>query len=275
MRRLTRREALVGVAGTVGVAGCSGRDVSERVGITGVTDLEVDFAAGDLSLIGTDDASDLFVQGVPIEGGVWETVQALVNAVVNAILREDDPEGVDASYVDGTLRLTTGDRFADREASVELRIPRSIAVSAVRTGAGDVTLTGVRGDTAVQTGEGDVTIRGVSGRPTVETDDGSVIVENVDGVGNLNGVGPIDAEVQSVRGDTVIRAERGDVTARVAPTLSASLDAAADGGVTVEDGLLTERTTDAADRVEGPIASPADRLLRVASGDGDVTVEEL
>lgn len=271
------RRAVLGTLAAVGTAGCAGRTADGSVGLNGVEELAVTFSAGNLQLVGTDETDELLVQGVPIQDGVWETVKALVDAVVDAILRNEDPEGVTATYEDGTLRLTTGERFANVTADVELRVPRTLTVRSVTTGEGDVRLTGTRGSTTVETGRGDVTVLGVSGTPTVQTGAGDVTVENTDGVGGVRTAeGQVTADVRAVPGDTVIRSNDGGVTTRVSPTLPARLDAeATDGTVTVASELTESRTTDTDSRVVGPVEQPADSLLRVASGDGPVEVRQL
>lgn len=289
----TRRGLLAGAATAVAaaLAGCSSLTpfVGKRLEETEVVDpagartLAVDGALGDVA-VRPGDRDDVHVDVVKQSSGVTADLEALQFRTERQ---------------DGHLRLYsewTGDDswFGGRpEMTLDVAVPRSIAVETIRTSTGVVTVTDTSGDLAVTTNTGSIDVTEVDGDVDASASNGSIDLERVAGtvtaaasngsitvrepgrVGDLDTTtGSIDADVPALDGDVAITASTGSVTAALAPELDVDLRVSTTtGSITVGDvGLDTERRE--ADRVAGRLNDGGQRLT-VETTTGSVRIERL
>ncbi|WP_167599423.1 DUF4097 family beta strand repeat-containing protein [Halorussus marinus] len=171
-------------------------------------------------------------------------------------------------------------------------IPDGVTVDAVRTRNGDADVRGVTGDATVESRNGDAVARNVDGEVTVQTDNGDAEARDISGyvtaqtengdavarnVGGLDGAssenGDVDVEIPSVRGDTSVETDNGDVEAAVSPDVDARLVLRTDRGDVSIDGPFDVATRTDEYAEAGP--EDADAELRLRSDNGDVSVTAL
>ncbi|MEJ3657647.1 DUF4097 family beta strand repeat-containing protein [Actinomycetes bacterium KLBMP 9759] len=160
----------------------------------------------------------------PSAGGSWaQGISGVINWLGNlgGGVGGIDPEALVAEAV-RAAEITwseTGRRLVVRSSSeLPLRVvPLAVTISApkrsrlsARTGAGDVTVTGVAGWSAVRTGSGSVNVATVDGDADVTTGSGGVDLGAVTGRGRVR-TGSGNIRLSSIEGATDIKAGTGDV----------------------------------------------------------------
>ncbi|MGQ0572696.1 MAG: DUF4097 family beta strand repeat-containing protein [Pseudonocardia sp.] len=150
----------------------------------------------------------------------------------------------------------------------------------VRTGAGDVTVTGSAGESDVRTGSGDVTLGAVGGSARVRTGSGGVTVGAATGTADIK-AGSGDVRIGEIDGDLRVRSGSGDVA--VTDARAGSLELATGSGelrIAVHAGVAAELDLSSGSgraRSELDVARTAPEhapVLRVRgrTGSGDVLV---
>ena len=126
---------------------------------------------------------------------------------------------------------------------VDVQAPRQIQ-SNIRTGDGNIGVTGLQGETRLRTGDGSIEAESLGGSLEATTGDGHMRVRGrLDSLNLRTGDGGIDAE--ALPGSKIVstwRVESGDggVTIRLPRDFSADLDLhTGDGGITVDFPLTT------------------------------------
>lgn len=151
---------------------------------------------------------------------------------------------------------------------------------ALRTGAGDVAVTGAAGESDVKTGSGDVALGTVDGPTRLRTGSGGITLAAATGLTDIK-AGSGDVRVGEIAGELRIRAGSGDVD--VADARSGSLELATGSGrlsVAVHPGVgaeldLSSGSGRASSELEVGAVAPAQApTLRVRgrTGSGDVLV---
>ena len=136
------------------------------------------------------------------------------------------------------------------QVDIELRVPHSIDLQ-VDSGAGPVTVQGIRGNIRLATGQGDVQVRQTAGSLSIETGSGNLIAQDCEGT----------MELEAGQGTVTVRGARGNL----------ELD-------TGSGGLML---TDLAGNVEADVGSGRVRIscmrgdLKLDAGSGDVILENV
>ncbi len=249
----SRRSVLGGVALATagGVSGClaglGGRspDATETTTATYVTDhadaLALTTTRGDVIVRGTrTDQVELTVRAAATDGD------------------ELDDVTTDVSLVGGTLRITadTGGASAtdladSTRADLELTVPRSLPLTAVKAPRGDVDIRGVRSVADIDASGGGVVVDAVDGAVGVDASSGRVTLTDVSG--------PVT--VESATGDVTVR----DATGPVEATTSS-------GAVTVTDAADTVTVVTTTGDVD--VATVAGRV-EVDTAVGDIRVRSI
>ena len=116
-----------------------------------------------------------------------------------------------ASRVSVRVEPEGGDRRRGRigDASIELTVPAGTRVRATTT-AGDIVVTGTRGEVELSANAGDVTVRGTRGLASLKTLAGDIEASDLDGdVAASTGIG--DLSLRGVRGDVRATSVGGDM----------------------------------------------------------------
>jgi hypothetical protein len=172
--------------------------------------IQLENSGGNIEILGWDEEQvDLRVverTGPPPTGGIhisgW---------------RSRDPK-VDIQGSDETITIRTrktGDKDEFRQVDFNLRVPRSIELTGIRNGRGNINLSDIYGSARIVAGEGDVEIRNFSGSLDVELKRGS-----------------LEAELLDLRAQDEIRiqVEEGDIIVYLETAVAAELEADAPGG---------------------------------------------
>ncbi len=180
------------------------------------------------------------------------------------------------------LRSGAGDiTVSDRTAAVsvdcgagDVKLERIAAGVDIDTGAGDVDLEDIAGGASVDTGAGDVTARGVVGELDVDTGAGSVLFVGAPSEITIDtGAGGVEGELSSVRGAVDIDTGLGAITLRLPPDADAELQAESGlGSVSAEiDGIRLS-----APRGEALIATLGEGgpRVRLRTGTGSIRVTD-
>lgn len=284
----TRRRVLAATAGaalTAG-AGCSGlldRSVERR------TEVET-FRAAALSTLVVEAATD----DVAIERR--DTDEVRVRADKRAF-GAADPAGTELTThrheeqlaVSTTTPTVVG--FGGASVDLQITLPSTVTVDRVETADGDIAVRGVTGDVRLRSHDGSVTAHDLAGDVVALTDDGAVTVVGTDGrvvarsrdggvtvesPGRVDRLetndGDVVTDIPRVASSATVRSDDGDITARLAPTLDASLRARTrDGDVTVESDVDVRRRTD--EMVRGQFGDGT-RDLTLLTNDGDIGLRE-
>jgi hypothetical protein len=271
-RELTRRRALAGGAAALlaSLAGCSGAtpfvgkrtERTETVSVGDAERLSVRSAVGDVTLRATD-RDDLDVHVVKQSSAVTADLSDL-----SFLVERDGGDLVLRSEWRGDGRLLGGRPSMD----LDVALPRSFPVGLVESAVGDVTLDGVAGDVDVESETGDVRARGVAGSVRAVTSTGDVQVDAPERLRDVRTeTGDVTVDVPALDGDTVVRAETGDVDAAVAPDLDADLRARTDTGDVSVTGLsLSDATRE--ERVVVGTLGAGGPTLEFGTQTGDVTI---
>ncbi len=243
-RHTTRRQLLAGVAatGSAALAGCSSTTpfvgqqlaTSETVPAEDVDTLRVDGDAGEITVLGGDrDEIDVDVE---------KQSSSIRTDLETLELRTD--------RTDGTLELRSewdGSEgwLRDRPSmTLEIDAPRELALEAVRTSVGRVTVRDVAGDLRVDTSTGRVDVADVDGGVGASTSTGRVEIRDVAYLDDVStNTGRVEADVPAIDGDTTISTTTGRIEAAIDPDLDAELRVQTNtGGVDVSGLELTDET---------------------------------
>lgn len=167
-------------------------------------------------------------------------------------------------------QISGSDEDEDR---VEITVPYGVSVVA-RTGSGDISIRGTRGEVEVHSQSGDVDISGVNRRLDVHTFSGDLSASDITGdveIATLNG----DVRLTDVRGDADVSSVSGDLdlrgmTAKVVRAKTTSGDVTYDG--IVDPAGRYELTSHSGDiRLHIPRTTSAQ--LTVSTWNGDIDSE--
>jgi hypothetical protein len=262
----------VGTMLSAAVAGCSGLtpfvgqrvESSERVAVDGASSLAVDVDAGDVT-VRSEERDDVAVDVVKQSSSVGVELSKYEFRVE----RPDDRVRLRGAW--------TGDRGLSGGPSMDLdvRVPADLAVSAARTGTGDVDVRDVTGNVLARSSTGDVTVRSVAGAVRAETSTGSVTVEDVETfAGASASTGDVDVEVPAVDGDTEVETSTGSVTAAIGPDVDAEVRAETSTGDVDVSGLELADATVGDELASGTLGDGGPTLAFETST-GDVTLTAL
>lgn len=179
-----------------------------------------------------------------------------------------------------TVRAPVASRHAVRTGAGDVAVTGRAGWGAVRTGSGEVRLEETGGDVDVTTGSGDVDLGPVSGRAKVRTGSGRIAMASLGGPSQVKS-GSGDVELGEVLGDLGVRTGSGEV--RVSDAVSGSLDLTTGSGgirIGVHSGVaaeldLSSGTGRARSELEvGGVAPQQAPALRIhgRAGTGDVVV---
>lgn len=179
-----------------------------------------------------------------------------------------------------TITAPRGSRIAARTGAGDVTVTGVAGWAAVRTGAGSATLEAVDGDADVTTGSGDVAVGPVSGRTRVRTGSGAIRLADLRGASDVK-AGSGDVELGVVSGDLGVRTGSGDL--RIADarsgryeltTGSGELRVGVHAGVTAELDLSSGSGSARSDLEVGGTAPTGGVAVHVRgrTGSGDVLV---
>jgi len=117
--------------------------------------------------------------------------------------------------------------FGNRRVDLELRVPRRSTLN-IKTGDGNIDLTGIAGDITLQSGDGHLDITDVEGKLRANTGDGPVKINGIKGDALLH-TGDGKVEVEGF--DGVLHVETGDGRVRVSGRFDVLDVKTGDGGV--------------------------------------------
>lgn len=293
-RETTRRRLLAGAgaAAATALAGCSGstpfvgkrRERTERIDVGDATGLVVRGEVGDVT-VRTEERDDVRAHVVEQASSVTADLESLDLSVERA-----DERLTLASVYDGNA----SGLFSDRPSmDLDLTIPASLAVEAVETTVGDVTvrdavgdldaeattgdhlLRNVDGDVAASTTTGDVDVEQAAGAVTAETNTGDVTVRDVEALGDVeSNTGEVAVDVPAIDGDATIETNTGDVDAALGADLDATLRLRSDTGDVALDGVTLDDAETSDERVTG-VVGDGGPTLTIEANTGDVTVTRL
>ncbi|AEA26804.1 DUF4097 domain-containing protein [Pseudonocardia benzenivorans] len=179
-----------------------------------------------------------------------------------------------------TVRAPVSSRHAVRTGAGEVTVTGRAGWGAVRTGSGEVRLEETTGDVDVTTGSGDVDLGVVGGRGKIRTGSGRIAVAALSGPSEVKS-GSGDVELGEVTGDLGVRTGSGEV--RIADAVSGTFELTTGSGgirIGVHSGVaaeldLSSGTGRARSELEvtgvAPQSAPALRI-RGRAGTGDVVV---
>jgi len=258
-------------------------------------ELSVDVGSVRVELAAGEDAVRVELRRDPSVGAGWtQGISGLISWIGTAgpfdtgqcdaaTLAADAVTAAEISWSDAARRLVVRN-----SEELPLRVvPLAVTVHApegsrlsVRTGAGEVTVSGPAGDSDVKTGSGDVDLDAVAGRARVRTGSGAVALAAVSGRTDIK-AGSGDVRVGETDGELHVRTGSGDVA--VADARAGTLEIATGSGrltVAVHQGVGAEldlssgsgraRTELDLDTV-APAVAPTLRV-RGRTGSGDVLV---
>ena len=274
-RTSTRRRFLTGAAltGLTALAGCSGATpfVGKRIesdhsfDVKDATAIEVATDIGDIRIRGTDrDAVDVHA----VKKG--SSVSADLSKLHLETTRSDGRLLLESQYT-GEKAFFGGTPTMD----LTIRVPRSLGVSSVETGVGDIQVTDTTGDVAASTSTGDVTLRNVDGLVEAKTSTGDIVVESVRAIGDVEAsTGDLDLAVHAINGDTTFETSTGTIVAAVDPGIDADFAATASVGDVSVDGLSLSDRTSSTNSVTGTLGDGGPDL-EFSTNTGDVSVSTL
>lgn len=275
MARTTRRRLLgAGATGLLAaIAGCS--SLTPFVGKRIEDERTVAADDGDAVTVGTD-VGDVTVQTAAREDVAIEAVKQSSSATADLSELELSTERTDGRLrVQGEWNGESSTVGGQPSMDLTVVVPESVTVDRVATDVGDVEVRDVTGDLTVEAGTGDVTVERVDGRVDARTSTGDVTLRSIGVLGTVRtGTGDADVEVPAVEGDTTVRSEVGDLTARLAPDLDVDLVARSNVG-DVSVGNLSLRTDRATEREVVGTLGDGGPTLTLATGTGDVSVRAL
>ena len=172
--------------------------------VTGPVNLEVLSHSGDIT-IRTGSGNSVFVRGKIYVGDHWLFGNRHVDV---GDIEQHPPVRQDGN----SIHI---DHVSERDISVEyeITVPADTTVR-TRSGSGDQTISGTRGNADLQTGSGDMKLEQISGEVRVETGSGNVRAHSVQGpLRGSTGSGDIEVE-ETGTGDVDLRTGSGNMTVR-------------------------------------------------------------
>ncbi len=167
--------------------------------------------------------------------------------------------------------------FGHRSIKIDLTVPLELNAD-FRTGDGNVSLQGVRGETRVTTGDGNVEAQGLDGIFEASTGDGNVRVSGrFDRLSIKSGDGRIAAEINSgskMASDWSVRSGDGDVELRLPEGFAADVDLHTGDGHIDVDVPITASGAIGSSEIRGKM-NGGGLTLRVHTGDGSIRVGRL
>lgn len=303
-KRYSRRRVLAGTgavaAGTL--AGCGTivtlstvqRRIDRTVAIGDAATAAVTNPLGDITVT-ADDRSDVLIEGEKRAGSQAELDDLTVetdreDGRLTISARDGDESLVGRRWLDLRVTVPTSLSLARAEATQgDVQVTGCRGGPDAATEQGDVVLRDVQGDCSAESSQGDVTVQTVAGAVTASTKQGDVTASAVEGIvgatsrqGDVTVVetggverattdqGDVVAEVTTLAGDATVRTRQGDVTARLASDLDATVTAETTTGEVTVTGLPLRGTEQ---RVTGTLGAGTHDLT-VRSTSGDVTLRE-
>lgn len=175
---------------------------------------------------------------------------------------------------------------------LDVSVPEDARVTRVDVDDGSAQVADVTGDVALTVDDGTAEVGPVEGDVDVSVDDGRVTVGNVDRVtgelddgtlemtepatlGDLSADdGDFDLAIDGLDGDVEVQCDDGDVTARVAPDIDATVVVRADDSAVRVEGDLFDSVTTTGDTTRGRIGDGTHEL-RVDIDDGESEIRPL
>jgi Putative adhesin len=173
--------------------------------VTGPVNLEVLSRSGDITVT-TGSGRAVIVRGKIYVGDRWFTGSR--SGDVHA-LEQNPPVRQDGN----SIHI---DHVAERDISVdyEITVPADTTIR-TRSGSGDQTISGTRGNADLQTGSGDMKLEQITGEVRVETGSGNVRARSIQGpVHGSTGSGDVEIEETGSNGDVDMRTGSGNLTVR-------------------------------------------------------------
>ncbi len=172
--------------------------------VSGPVDLEVLTHSGDVT-IRAGSSGSVFIRGKIFVGDSWLGGR-----------REDDVHAIEQNppiHQNGNSIHVEYVNYRNISISYEITVPADAAVRS-RSGSGDQTLEGTRGNVDVQTGSGDVRLTNISGEVHLQTGSGNVRARSISGTVR-GGTGSGDVEVEETgKGNIDLHTGSGGITAR-------------------------------------------------------------
>lgn len=164
-----------------------------------------------------------------------------------------------------------------RSVRIEVTVPRETNLD-IRTGDGEISLDGVKGETRLSTGDGNVEARALDGALEATTGDGNLRVDGrFDRLSLKTGDGNIHAEVGSgskMVSDWSARTGDGDLVLRLPEGFAADLNAHTGDGNIDLDFPVTVSGAVRHSEIRGKI-NGGGPTLTVHTGDGSIRIEKL
>lgn len=272
----TTRRGLLGSVGTAGLLGLSGCLAATPI---------VDNRSEETRTVPLEDADSIAIDGdtgrITVTGTARDDVHLEIVKESESVRADLEDLTLETERTDGRLEFRSeysGSEgwFADRPSmSLDVEIPREVALERVETGTGRITVRDVAGDLHADASTGRVDVAGVDGTVSAETSTGRVEIRDVDRVGDVTtSTGRIDVDVPAIDGETTIAASTGRVTAAVNEAIDADLRVETSTGRIDVEGLSLEDAVRGEDTVAGRLGDggPA---LRIETSTGRVTLTSL
>jgi len=189
------------------------------------TDLRVKGKNGDVSIV------------------VWAEETIEVFAKKRTYFGQEELDKVEIKVSNGTDFLVEADylhRFVWVSVDFEIKIPKNVTVSEVKTTNGAITLTGTRGTLSAKTSHGDISIRDHIGDITLDSSNGDISVRNHTGdisMDSSNG----ELYAEGIRGNVVGETSNGKIIYKyVNGTVTAETS---NGRISVDDTKIVRKLT--------------------------------
>ena len=182
--------------------------------------------------------------------------EALVHLEIIAPMSSD----LEASNADGEIQLEGIEgKIKAQTADGKLSIVNCSGQIESRTADGDLRVQGAAGDVSAKTSDGSVSIDGVFQALNAVSGDGRMIIKVIPGSKMMN--------------DWSIRSGGGNIRVSLPEDFAADLDASTgDGRIRVDYPVSSERAR-SENKLTGKL-NAGGRLLRIRTGDGDITIEK-
>lgn len=262
---LTRRR-LLGVAGAVGLAGCSipgtwtSTTESRSFETRGATALTVETEDGDVS-VSPGDGDAVRVEATKRTRNGRDALDAV----------EVTAERTGDALAVGVDRSTLGPGVSVA-VDLDVAVPPSLPVARVETANGDVSARDVAGDGTYRSENGDVEVQSIDGVATLQSTNGDVTGEGLDAVaGAQSENGDVDLAFGRLPGDATVESRNGNVGAAVPQSLSARVEVRTANGRATVEGLDLTNASRSERSVAGRLGDGGPTLL-LRSENGDVTL---
>lgn len=176
------------------------------------TELRIDASAGFLHVIGSDDVSEVTVEGTACSAreSDLDRIELQTGRRGSSLIVEVDLPDIDWNWnrhvrLDLTLRVPSGLELDIEDGSGEIELS-DVGATRVEDGSGEIDIESVNGDLTISDGSGEIEVREVRGSVTVDEDgSGGIRIAGVDGDVDIDEDGSGSISIRDVGGSVRIR----------------------------------------------------------------------